>query len=615
MFRSIGKSKIAILLAILFGISLFFFRGGSRYSNIFNSDNVVANISGTPISTTKFNRTLQMNINQFNQMLGQKMTGDQIRSLQIHSLALGALINDAIFENEFDDKNFIIDESIIALNTKEKIPQLYDENNKLNESFLNQFLQQQQLKIDDIVQIIDFETRNEIFNSALFKINYPAKFASKIFQYENHKRIIKYIEIPIAEINIEHVLNDNEFSIDKALNDFYVNNTEKYMSSEKRNIEYIIVDKKDYLDKFIPSDYEISEYFNENKELFFKKEKRSFIQFNFKDLNEAKKFKDNIFNLNSADLIKEYASLNDVKYNSFEDLYYEDALEEISKVLFSLEINQQSEIIETTLAKHVIILTNIIEASDAKLIDVKEQIKKTITEIETNNYFDDLKNNINQDILEGNTLELLTQKWELDKTQKIDQLTQDFTNFNENEKDFYSSVISNSFASKKDFINDIISLNSDIFYILNVTDIVPSEIIKYEIIKNEVDKDWKISKKIEEIQNVISQNKENTNFIEELKNIYNIEIQDLEILKNSNKLPRQMIEKIFDGKKGLNIESYDNNNMYIANIYNIIINQDKEIKKNISLHDDLRGSFGNELMQNVKISTNDNLIDAIINRY
>ena len=76
-----------------------------------------------------------------------------------------------------------------------------------------------------------------------------------------------------------------------------------------------------------------------------------------------------------------------------------------------------------------------------------------------------------------------------------------------------------------------------------------------------------------------------------------------------------MIEKIFDGKKGLNIDSYDNNNMYIANIYNIIINQDKEIKKNISLHDDLRGSFGNELMQNVKISTNDNLIDAIINRY
>ena len=73
MFRIIGKSKIAFLLAILFGLSLFFFRGGSRYSNILNSDNVIASVSGTPISTTKFNRTLQMNINRFSEMLGKEI--------------------------------------------------------------------------------------------------------------------------------------------------------------------------------------------------------------------------------------------------------------------------------------------------------------------------------------------------------------------------------------------------------------------------------------------------------------------------------------------------------------------------------------------------------------
>ena len=40
MFRYLGKSKIAFVLAILFGISLFFFKSGSRYSNFFNSDSV-----------------------------------------------------------------------------------------------------------------------------------------------------------------------------------------------------------------------------------------------------------------------------------------------------------------------------------------------------------------------------------------------------------------------------------------------------------------------------------------------------------------------------------------------------------------------------------------------
>ncbi len=62
--RAIRNSWIGIGLAILFAVSLFFFRGSTRYSNLFNSDNFVADISGTPISTTKFLRSMDMNINQ-----------------------------------------------------------------------------------------------------------------------------------------------------------------------------------------------------------------------------------------------------------------------------------------------------------------------------------------------------------------------------------------------------------------------------------------------------------------------------------------------------------------------------------------------------------------------
>ena len=206
MFRSLGKSKIAFVLAILFGISLFFFKGGSRYSNLFNSDTVVATVSGTPISTSKFNRTMQMNINKFNQMLGKPITGDEIRSFQIHSLSLEALINDAVFENEYDSIKLIIDESVIAQKTKERIPQLYDKNNKLNETYLNTFLKQQQLKIEDIVQIINFETRDEFVNNALFNINYPQYFSSKIDNYNNHSRKISYIQFLLEEVNIENLV-------------------------------------------------------------------------------------------------------------------------------------------------------------------------------------------------------------------------------------------------------------------------------------------------------------------------------------------------------------------------------------------------------------------------
>ena len=85
MFRSITKSKIAFILAILFGISLFFFRSGSRYSNFFNSDSIIAKVSDTKIATSKFTRTMDLNINKLN--LQGKDKNDGFRNYQIFSLA------------------------------------------------------------------------------------------------------------------------------------------------------------------------------------------------------------------------------------------------------------------------------------------------------------------------------------------------------------------------------------------------------------------------------------------------------------------------------------------------------------------------------------------------
>ena len=55
-----------------------------------------------------------MNIQQFNQILGKELDGDEIRNYQIHQLALNAIVNESVFENEFNELNFVFDEEIIA---------------------------------------------------------------------------------------------------------------------------------------------------------------------------------------------------------------------------------------------------------------------------------------------------------------------------------------------------------------------------------------------------------------------------------------------------------------------------------------------------------------------
>ena len=614
MFRSLGKSKIAFVLAILFGISLFFFKGGSRYSNLFNSDTVVATVSGTPISTSKFNRTMQMNINKFNQMLGKPITGDEIRSFQIHSLSLGALINDAVFENEYDSIKLIIDESVVAQKTKERIPQLYDKNNKLNETYLNTFLKQQQLKIEDIVQIINFETRDEFVNNALFNINYPQYFSSKIDNYNNHSRKISYIEFLLEEINIENDIQKYALNMKEELEKYYENNINQYMSKENRNVEYIIFNKKKYANNFVPTNFEIKEYFNANKELYYQKEKRSFIQFNFKKLEEAKNFKSKIQNfINPSDILK-FAEENNIRFNEFENLIADEMLEEISKPLFELNQNQQSKIIETSIAKHIIILQSIEPERQLKFDEVKENIKNTITAIELNNYFTDIKNQASEKILNGKSLSEIANDFNL-TISLINNITQDYDQYDQSEEIIISSLIPAAFGSNKDFVSDVIDINNDYAYIFNVKEITPSTPLDITSIQEILLNDWKKSKKIEKINSDVKINKDNNNFFSQLLSTYQLQPKELIINNNFNELPRSFIVEVLEGEKGQNIQYIDNNLVHIAKIIDITIPDEKNDNISISMADDLRGSFGGELYKNKNMSTNDSLINAIIQQY
>ena len=614
MFRSLGKSKIAFVLAILFGISLFFFKGGSRYSNLFNSDTVVATISGTPISTSKFNRTMQMNINKFNQMLGKPITGDEIRSFQIHSLSLGALINDAVFENEYDSIKLIIDESVVAQKTKERMPQLYNKNNKLNETYLNTFLKQQQLKIEDIVQIINFETRDEFVNNALFNINYPQYFSSKIDNYNNHSRKISYIEFLLEEINIENDIQKYALNMKEELEKYYENNINQYMSKENRNVEYIIFNKKKYANNFVPTNFEIKEYFNANKELYYQKEKRSFIQFNFKKIEEARNFKSKIQNfINPSDILK-FAEENNIRFNEFENLLADEMLEEISKPLFELNQNQQSKIIETSIAKHIIILQSIEPERQLKFDEVKENIKNTITAIELNNYFTDIKNQASEKILNGKSLSEIANDFNL-TISLINNITQDYDQYDQSEEIIISSLIPAAFGSNKDFVSDVIDINNDYAYIFNVKEITPSTPLDITSIQEILLNDWKKSKKIEKINSDVKINKDNNNFFSQLLNTYQLQPKELIINNNFNELPRSFIVEVLEGEKGQNIQYIDNNLVHIAKIIDITIPDEKNDNISISMADDLRGSFGGELYKNKNMSTNDSLINAIIQQY
>ena len=612
--RALNKSWIGIILVILFGASLFFFRGSARYSNLFNSDNFVANVSGTPISTTKFLRSLEMNIGQFAQMLNKELTGDEIRSFQIHQLVLQNLVNNAIFENEFDEINFFVDDSTVAKETKKRFPNLYT-NNSINDDALNSFLKQQRLKINDLVDIINYETRSNIFDNIFFEKSYPSKFTDKINIAENQKRELEVLRLPFNKLLLPNFIKSEIKQDDEELLDYYMKNTGNYMTSEKRDISYLIINKNSYEEIFTPSNNEVREYFENNKDFYKVPEKRSFKQFNFKTEEEANNFKINTISFSNNE-IDNFAKQNDITYNQFENLAQYQVLDELAFEIFSLNENQVSDVIKTTLAYHVIVLDKIQKEQEAVLDDqTVNEIKNNIKNVKIDGYFNDLKTEINQKILNGSSIIEIAESNNL----KVESITNTI-NKNIDGKELESNILKKAFTINKDFVSDVIDYDLNTSYIVNVDKIYPSKPFKIENIFDELLEDFIIFKKISLGKNKYQEHQEQNDlekvrdFFKKLK-VDSTDVEILEIERNNNDLPKDLVDNIFNQEQGDLLFTSNDEAIFFAKIKNIKILDTEKITSEINIFSDLKNAFGSEIIKNKKISFNDELIDGLLSQY
>ena len=611
MFRSLGKSKIALILAILFGASLFFFQGSTRYSGLFDSDNVVASVSGTPISTTKFLRVLDMNINQYSQMFGRQLTSEEIQAFQIHSMALGSLINNAVFENEFDSQNFIIDETVVASETKKRFPNLYTKNNKIDEMALNSFLKQQRLKIDDLVKIINYETRSKVFDELFFDINIPLKFENLIARHNNHSRNLDLIKLSINEYELNNFQNLDISINNQEIVDYFNQNINSYIDPEKRDISYIMIDKNEYIDQLKPTNAQIEQYYNNNKNLFLETEKRDFLQFNFKSLEEAAGFKNNTVGLNAEEVIK-FANKKNITFNNFTEVAKDEVLDELSDVIFKLQENSMSSVVETTLAKHLIIVSKIHSEFQKTIEDSKDNISNTLLEVELSNFISDLKNKISQEILDGYSLTEIANNNSL----AIKTISNAERVFDTVEEDLAKNeIIAKAFSSNKDFVSDIEDINEYQSIIINVDNIVFEKPYELDQVFKEVSDDWIKSQKIKEIESYIEESIVNSKTLKDISVHLKTDVSSIDLQQDNNDYPSIFKNKVFDSNLDEIYFSTSEDNILIAKTNIITFPENDGQNQGINLSSELRSFFGAEIVKNKNISTNDNLIQALISQY
>ena len=151
---------------------------------------------------------------------------------------------------------------------------------------------------------------------------------------------------------------------------------------------------------------------------------------------------------------------------------------------------------------------------------------------------------------------------------------------------------------------------------INVDNIIYEKPYELNQVFEEVSADWIKSLKIKEIESYINNSIFNSNAIKEFSVYFKKEASNINLKFNDNELPSAFKTKVFDNEINKVYFNVSNDDLYIAKTNKVTFPNDNNINnQELKLSSELRSFFGAEIVKNKNISTNDNLIQALINQY
>ena len=184
---------------------------------------------------------------------------------------------------------------------------------------------------------------------------------------------------------------------------------------------------------------------------------------------------------------------------------------------------------------------------------------------------------------------------------------------NDDKSNLEQAIINTSFTLNKEFLSDVFDFDQNKAYIIYVDNIYPSEIESIDKAFENVIADFVKSKKLDYANKILDNNIDDN--LTKIKDIFDGVIENQFIKLNSNNLPNQLINKIFNSEMGITTFSSDQNNVYFVKLENIEIENSANNIKEISLKSEFKNAFGSEIIKTKNISINDELINGLLSQY
>lgn len=371
--HALSKSWVATLLMGALALSFVVWGIADVFTG--SSSSAVATVGGTDISQDDFQRSYRNFLRNQGQQMGGEITPEMAQRMGLGQVALQQMVSRTALDNEAEKLGLTTPDPEVAqyvrgMSAFRGISGQFD-----RPTFLQAIGNAGYTEDQFIAEVRHDQTRDQMTQAVVANFLVPPSYAQALFQYINERRAADYVIIsPDAAGQIAP-------PSDAVLAAYVKDHADRFSTPEYRSADYASITVADVLPTITVTDAQLKQAYDAAKSTYQVPEKRDVQQIEFKTEAEAKAARAKIDGGTTFEALAAAMKLGDkdVSLGTLAQSDLPDA--DRAKAVFALPVGQVSQPVKTGFGGWALIrVTKITPGVNRSLDDVKDELKKTVTQ-------------------------------------------------------------------------------------------------------------------------------------------------------------------------------------------------------------------------------------------
>ena len=329
-------------------------------------------VGETKVDLLDYRLAYDNRVNQIQQQFGQRLSREQLQAFGIEQAVLSQMVSGAVLDESARKMGLgMSDDKLAGLIGSD--PAFQDASGNFSRQRLDFALRQIGMREEDYIRNRQaIGVRNQLISGLTEGLSVPQAFLEAFGEYQNQRRVFEYVTVTADAI--DEIPEPSE----AELQEYYEANRDDYVAPEYRELVLVRLTAEDIAKPDALSDEEVEAEYERTKSGFTTDEKRRVQQLTFADQAAAEAA---VERLQSGELFETLMSEMDRSESDVDlGLLTKSQIpdQNVANAAFDLELNETSDVVAGIFGPVILRVTEIQAEQIRPLSEVEEEVRRTL---------------------------------------------------------------------------------------------------------------------------------------------------------------------------------------------------------------------------------------------